>query len=350
MTHPAAMRSWRHLLGLLSLFLLVRSGLATDRLPGMDADLSATSVSGISFGGYMAVQFHVAHSAIVIGAGILAAGPYYCAEGNAGTAYYNCTEPGPWNPLPPLSLLNRQTDALAKAGRIDPIANLRRAKVWLFSGTRDRKVSPEVVDALAQYYRSYLAPRAVAYVHDIAAGHGMVTADFGAACEATRAPYLNDCKFDAAGQLLSHILGPLQPAAQQPSGRIAAFDQAEFTTASPHALNLSDSGYVYLPSACERQRCRIHVAFHGCHQSAEEIGLDFVQHAGYNRWADTNRLIVLYPQTTARTGLAGLPANYVFNPYGCWDWWGYTGPSYHTKDGAQIRAVMAMLTRLGQPR
>jgi poly(3-hydroxybutyrate) depolymerase len=75
-----------------------------------------------------------------------------------------------------------------------------------------------------------------------------------------------------------------------------------------------------------------------------------VQHAGYKRWADTNRLIVLYPQTTARTGLDGLPANYVFNPYGCWGWWGYTGPSYHTRDGAQIRAVMAMLTRLGQPR
>jgi hypothetical protein len=37
---------------------------------------------------------------------------------------------------------------------------------------------------------------------------------------------------------------------------------------------------------------------------------------------------------------------YPFNPRGCWDWWGYTGAAYHTKDGAQIRAVWAMLERL----
>jgi poly(3-hydroxybutyrate) depolymerase len=69
----------------------------------------------------------------------------------------------------------------------------------------------------------------------------------------------------------------------------------------------------------------------------------FAREAGYNRWADTNRIIVLYPQAIARSWPT-------YNPNGCWDWWGYTGPQYHTKDGAQIRAVKAMLERLSEPK
>ena len=44
--------------------------------------------------------------------------------------------------------------------------------------------------------------------------------------------------------------------------------------------------------------------------------------AGYNRWADGNRLIVLYPQARASWSFLA------FNPRGCWDWWGYTGEDY----------------------
>jgi hypothetical protein len=40
----------------------------------------------------------------------------------------------------------------------------------------------------------------------------------------------------------------------------------------------------------------------------------------------------------------------VYNPNGCWDWWGYTGAPYHTRNGAQMRAVKAMVDRLAQPR
>src|SRR5262252_7503756 len=78
---------------------------AAQRLPGQGADLSQTSVSGVSSGGYMAVQFHVAHSATVIGAGVLAGGPYYCAEGALWSATNGCTTPGGWSSLPPLSRL-----------------------------------------------------------------------------------------------------------------------------------------------------------------------------------------------------------------------------------------------------
>jgi hypothetical protein len=86
----------------------------------------------------------------------------------------------------------------------------------------------------------------------------------------------------------------------------------------------------------------VHVVFHGCRQYAEKIGRAVVEHGGYNRWADTNRLIVLYPQTTPIPG----------NPFGCWDWWGYTqlprSDEYARKTGYQIAAIKAMLDRLAE--
>jgi poly(3-hydroxybutyrate) depolymerase len=41
-----------------------------------DVDLSQISVSGISAGGYMAVQFHVSYSKSIMGAAVFAGGMY----------------------------------------------------------------------------------------------------------------------------------------------------------------------------------------------------------------------------------------------------------------------------------
>jgi poly(3-hydroxybutyrate) depolymerase len=49
------------------------------RLPAFNVDIRQTSVSGLSAGGFMAVQFDVAFSSILKGAGIIAGGPYSCA-------------------------------------------------------------------------------------------------------------------------------------------------------------------------------------------------------------------------------------------------------------------------------
>ena len=130
------------------------------------------------------------------------------------------------------------------------------------------------------------------------------------------------------------------------------FDQKPYADGDAYGIGMADSGYAYVPRACEAERCRIHVAFHGCRQSVEAIGEQFVREAGYNRWADTNRLIVLYPQTIARNGwgIQDGRFSFVYNPRGCWDWWGYTGPQYATQAGAQIKAVKAMVGRLGEAR
>lgn len=320
-------------------------------LPALGAE-SAVTVSGISSGGYMAVQFQVAHSALVGGAGIVAAGPYDCAEGSMLRALDVCMEPSSPARLPRAAATRARIEALARAGHIDDTHNLADDRVWVLSGARDRTVSPVVVDALVAFYRSVLPAHAVRYLKVEDAGHAMITiaAPQANACETSRPPYLNRCgELDAAGDLLAHLLGALQPRVSTPGGELIAFDQGEFTGGDPAELSMAARGHVYVPAACRGGGCRVHLALHGCRQSEAQIGLRYVEGAGYNEWADNNRLIVLYPQTRPRSGLAWWSWRWVYNPKGCWDWWGYSGPAYATREGGQIRALRAMLARLAEP-
>ncbi len=332
--------------------LVLRAAAAADALPALGADPKATTVSGISSGGYMAVQLHVVHSKSIRGAGVLAAGPYYCAQGSVWTAIYNCMTPGAWTPLPPVERLKGIVQTIAAAREIDPPEALRDGRVWIFGGTADRTVLPEVVDGLEAFYAQFMPRDAIARVREVPAGHAMITMDRGAACGVTASPFINDCDFDAAGRLLAHLYGGMEAPAGQPPGRLLAFDQRPFAGGDAYGISMADAGYVYVPAACAGTPCRIHVALHGCRQGVEAIGERFIREAGYNRWADANRLVVLYPQAIARNGagFGGGRASFVFNPRGCWDWWGYTGPLYHTRDGAQIRAIKGMVDRIAAAR
>jgi poly(3-hydroxybutyrate) depolymerase len=318
-----------------------------DSLPPLSAAVDHITVSGVSSGGYMAVQFQVAHSRAVRGAGVLAAGPYYCAQGNAWRARHACMKPSRVWSLPDVRTLQSATRSIATMGLIDAPEHLGDDRVWLFSGGADETVTREVVDALRAWYLGFIPETQVTLVDRIEAGHAMVTADYGAKCRETKAPFLNDCDFDAAGALLAHLYGKLQPPSASQAGDLSRFDQREYA-ASPFAISMDDWGYVYVPRVCRDGGCRVHVAFHGCRQGAQSVGEAFVAHAGYNRWADTNRLIVLYPQAIARSGWGPWPwpSSFVYNPNGCWDWWGYSGADYHTQRGGQISAVMRMLEQL----
>ncbi len=311
---------------------------AAEPLPALHAARDGITASGLSSGGYMAVQLHVAHSARISGVGVLAGGPYYCEQDSLFTALYNCMQPGLWTPVTASALLKSETDALASRGAIDPTTNLARSRAWLFTGSADRTVYPAVVQALREFYAGYKAQ--VVLVGDKPAGHGMVTDRYGNACGVSEPPFIVDCDYDAAGQLLAFLLGPLRQPAAEATGRLLSFDQAHYADGDAHGVAMDDSGFVYVPERCAIERCRLHVAFHGCGQGKSEVGERFVREAGYNRWADTNGLIVLYPQVVKRY------SPFVFNPRGCWDWWGYTGAQYHTKAAPQIRAVMKMLDRL----
>jgi len=321
--------------------LLVASAVhAAEPLPALHASPDGVTVSGVSSGGYMAVQLQVAYSARVTGVAVIAGGPYYCAQGSLFTALYNCMKPGQWTPVTSPTFLASEANALASAGAIDAVANLAHARAWLFAGSEDHTVYPAVVQALRDFYASYKA--SVTLVADKPAGHGMVTERYGNACGTTAPPFIVDCRYDAAGALLASILGPLRAPAAQESGQLLRFDQARYANGDAHGIAMDETGYLYVPQHCRSEHCRIHVAFHGCRQGAAEIGERYVREAGYNRWADTNELIVLYPQAINRY------SPLVFNPRGCWDWWGYTSANYHTKSGPQLGAVMKMIERLAE--
>jgi poly(3-hydroxybutyrate) depolymerase len=322
-----------------------------ERLPTLCIDPEAVSVSGVSSGAAFAHQFHVAHSTRVMGAGIFAGGPYLCAGENFPQNLFRslnvCSNTGrgpflgPPNPQRSISAAR----IAARAGGIDDTSGLRGDRVFLFSGRLDTFVPKSVVAAVQDFYRAFDNAKDIAFVSDVDAAHAMVTENFGNACDTSESPHLNDCDYDLAGATLAQIYGSLQPATTA-SGELLAFTQTEFVKAGERH-GLAPTGYAYVPEACARSAgCRLHVAFHGCLQNTDTIGDAFIRHAGYNEWAEANRITVLYPQAAAVTSqVAGIEVDWP-NPMGCWDWWGFTGKDFARKNGRQISAINAMIDRL----
>jgi poly(3-hydroxybutyrate) depolymerase len=342
-------------------------GRAQEPLIPYGAGITETSVSGISSGAFMAVQFAVAWSSVVKGVGAIRRRALFLRPGNAGrtvlsgggalsalTALNQCmaNQPGPDVPT-----LIGFTDQFVQDGTIDNTANIAHQKIYVFSGYNDNVVLQGAASTLPIYFAHYLTKRNIAnlyYQDAVGAGHSQVVAGYGGACEANGGEYINDCAYDQAGIILQHIYGRLQPknSSGTPMGSVIAFTQRDFVgggVVPPKTYGMAEAGYAYVPSSCATVRCRVHVALHGCLQNAEMIGQDYILHAGYNEWADTNGIIVVYPQTTATNLNAPLVIDdptAPINPKGCWDWWGYTDSNYATQQGEQIGAIKAMLDRL----
>ena len=61
--------------------------------------------------------------------------------------------------------------------------------------------------------------------------------------------------------------------------------------------SLNTIGFIYVPTGCQRGvKCRLHVNFHGCLQTTELITDVYPTFNGLNEWAESNNIIVLYPQ------------------------------------------------------
>ncbi|WDF73909.1 extracellular catalytic domain type 2 short-chain-length polyhydroxyalkanoate depolymerase [Novosphingobium sp. KACC 22771] len=311
---------------------------AADKLPAYHADAARVSVSGLSSGAFMAVQYDVAFSGSVIGVGVVAGGPYNCAWVNFG-GIATCMQGAPIG-----AASYGAASSFAALGSIDPVTNLAKHKVYLFSGTKDIVVKQSAMNATRDFYVAARVPAAnLRYVSKTPAGHAFLSGNFGSICGANAAPYVNECKvgaqfYDQPGAILSHIYGPLRPKPATLSAQPIAFDQSEFAGAI--GSGMASTGYVYVPAACRDggAPCAVHVVFHGCLQSADLVGDAVYGRLGYNAWADANRIIALYPQVNKST----IPAN----PQGCWDWWGYSGLNFQTQSGAQLSAIRAMVRRL----
>ncbi|MDC8831721.1 extracellular catalytic domain type 2 short-chain-length polyhydroxyalkanoate depolymerase [Alteromonas gilva] len=316
-----------------SLVMLAGSASASDDAPSLQLDTRAITVSGLSSGGYMATQFHLANSDKVVGAAMLASGPYYCAQNNIATALGQCVDKV--NPPIDVKALSAKAEELATAGKIPALDNLRGDKVWLLHGNADTRVNQAVSDALYQQYKQWIPAAQLTYVNDKAFAHVFPTEAEGGSCLDSAAPYIGKCGYDAAGTLLTALLGELNAPDDVITGEVIGFDQ--HAIAGDNASTLAEEGYAFIPQSCsEGAQCRVHVSFHGCNQYADAVDMAYVEKTGLNRWADDNNLVVVYPQT--RKSLI-MP----MNPQGCWDWWGYTSAAYVTSEGPQIKAVNAFI-------
>jgi poly(3-hydroxybutyrate) depolymerase len=351
-------------------------------LPSFAVTPGGNSISGLSSGAFMTVQLHLAFSGSFIGAGIIAGGPYRCAEAFRGSALLAedaCALNALFNVMSPLTpavapkpaQLAEGARAVEAAGRIDPLANLATHRLYIFTGTNDTVLSPQSVRATRDFYRALGVPdNNIRFIDDIPAGHSIITSNpEDLPLGANQPPFINygGAPFGYRMQshdLLEQIYGDLNPPAARLAGELLRFDQREFIDDFAGA-SMNPYGYAYIPSrVLDGHPARgVHIALHGCKQGCAYVtstfgvsdalaqppyGNRYIATTGYNGMAESNDLIVLYPQAVGADGA-------IQNPEGCWDWWGYTdagspNPDYYSRQAVQIAALHKMLVHVSSGR
>lgn len=293
-----------------------------------DADLKPlVTVSGVSAGGYLAVQAHVSLANRIGGVAAIAGGPYDCANGSINEALGPCIGGEGID----VAAIQERTSASSQAGKIAPIAQLADARVWLYHSPDDSVVDPRVSDALAVYYAAYVPEDNIRFEKAISAAHGWPTLASGRACDDWGGDFINACDYDASGALLLHLYGELNDRVEA----VSSLREIDMSRYFPKGSGVEDKGYLYLPSGCEQSDdgCRLHIALHGCKQGMEYLEDRFATQVGLNEWAEPNDIVVVYPQVESS----------MFNPQGCWDWWGYTDEDYANRNGRQIQGINALI-------
>ncbi|CAF3394189.1 unnamed protein product [Rotaria sp. Silwood1] len=341
------------------------------------SDINVT-VSGISSGAAMAVQFHMAYSKEISGCGILAGSPYLCA-GNL-TGVTKCMQ-GPVQNISALRILLK-LESYESAGNIDSLSNIENDSVYIFSGTKDLVTLPSIVKLNEKIYSVLGANIKTNY--ELPAAHGFPTDNFGESCDVLNIKnFINNCGFNMAYDVLNHLHGgqliaPKSNSATPLVGQMLVFRQANFQNPPPSlavgdissisvlkwisdtmsfynptkwgwptsglfnltmptitvpfegqqvntrssSIGLDEHGFVYFSSACSKGKWF--------------IGDTFITKTGYLEVAELNNLIVLFPQVTPT---ATIP----MNPMGCWDWWGANTPNYAIKTAPQMLSIKQMI-------
>jgi poly(3-hydroxybutyrate) depolymerase len=317
---------------------------AAQQLPKLNVDKSNITVSGLSAGGFMANQLGIAYSGTFKGVGVFAGGPYMCAgHSNYTSCMYNAT-------ISASMLSTMQADINNWSGSaIDNKANIAGQKIFMFVGNSDSTVGPNPMNALqTQYTNNGVSAANLDYIRRDGAAHVFPT-DFDSAgnnaCNSTSSPYISNCGYDGAKAVLSKFYGTLNPRNDAPAaGNYIEFDQTAFIN-NP---GVAPTGWLYVPANCAAgAQCRLHLALHGCKQEYGSVGDKFIKNSGYTRWADTNSIIVLFPQARAdSTPHSTAASNLLPNPNACWDWVGWYGSNFAQKAGVQAAALKAMVDQV----
>ena len=342
MTHPQ--RPGRLLAALTVALMLPSLSVLAQQAPQLRAynvDPGQVSVSGLGSGANMAVQLSVAHSSRIKGVGVFSGVPYDCLRPGNVTSYY-CSR---GNQVPPIDIL--EASIRTWSGReIDDVAALSRQRVYAFVGRHDTTYGQTVVGETANLYRRFMPSSSVWLETGVDAPQTVPT-DFDNPktiggtdpynCSTSAAVPFATCGFDGAGAMLQWIYGPLVKRNEAlPVTGYQRVDQSEFVS---RPQGMDDVAWLYVPPACEAgAACKLHVFLHSCSQNYFLRGDTWVaQYSGHTRWAETNNIIVLFPQT--------YPDQFL-NKEGCWDDDGKFGSQFDQKGGPQIEAIMAMVRRI----
>lgn len=314
-------------------------------LPQLHIDKTQITVSGLSSGGFMANQLGYAYSATFKGVGVFAGGPYMCAgHYNYTSCMYNAS-------ISSSMLSTMQADLNNWSGSsIDAKSNVANQKVYLFVGNSDTTVGPNPMNAVQTQYANNGVPAAsLQYVKRDNTAHVFPTDFDGSgdnACSSSASPYIANCGYDGAKAVLSAFYGPLNARNDAPAaGNYIQFDQTPYIASNP---GMSTTGWLYVPANCASgATCKLHVALHGCLQNYDAIGDKFIKNTGYTRWADTNGIVVLFPQTKVdNTSHSTSASGSLPNGNGCWDWIGWYGNNFAQKAGTQMAAIKAMVDQV----
>lgn len=382
----------RLITGLCTLLAAAHASLAQPLSPlPRDEHIEQVTVSGISSGAAMALQYAVAHSASVNGVAAIAGPSWGCAKGFVSNAINDCMcgRQAVPNTLP-------LAQELAHSGAIDPLVNghpqaLKRG--FVFHSPLDATVVASTGQASAAFLASFIGtPPTVdngnAGDGSNHAGHGIISPGGADRCEASAHDhsYVRQCGQEDNARDLFHALMPdvpqdparrhtpvsttdIQPFDQRPfirevtrSGDYIAPDSLAFfwfpvRSERRQRLDMADTGYFHVPPSCQQAgaRCGLHIAFHGCKQQVREFALT----TGYVQWAEQHRQIILFPaidqgatpvsESCASGAIDKVvdTAWYQPNPNGCWDWWGYLDGTertrYLTRNGPQMRVIEQMV-------
>eukprot|EP00038_Savillea_parva_P012977 m.208168 g.208168 ORF g.208168 m.208168 type:complete len:262 (+) comp24038_c0_seq1:123-908(+) len=234
-------------------------------------------------------------------------------------------------------------------------------RYWLYRGANDVCYKVGSVDHAADFFQS-LGGRVNFVNSTVPSLHAIPTLSDGTACGTEgnytqRYPHgLEACDYDGAGHCLSHMCGPLRPPVPQRDGGLSMFDQREFDV--PRAGLDVTGGFLYVPESCDhrfvtalpdvRVKCTLHIFLHGCGMSAASpsgtyaFNDTYARRAGFNEWAESNNIVILYPQLHYGTHRATCASE----ADDCWDQGGSTGDSFADKGGAQMTALKSMIDRL----
>ena len=336
-----------HICGL-TMVIIISISEFSKSLPKFNVDIKETSISGFSSGASFAHQLQVALSSIIKGVGIIAGSHYNC--GGLMSAK-KCRQMGSPPINQSIALTNKWSSNL-----IDNITFMNNQRVYMISGTNDETVGTSVMNQLYKYLVTegkYVPESNVVYKHDLQSVHTFPT-DFdspeNSECSLHKDPHISNCGFDGAGAILNHIYGTLNgKAVTQRTGHFIEFSQTEFIS-NHYLYGLDKKGFAFVPKNCsDGQKCKLHIAFHGCSMSYTFIGDKFVKNTGYDRWADTNNIIVVFPQTAPDFAFHLTPSNlWVNNMKGCWDWLGYYGSDFPNKKGKQIQFIKNIIERISK--